>query len=81
MGNQIDVHADKKRHLSIEALGLEAMVHWNGPPVHAAQQLGDAALDRRFGGRINWRFLSASGRRESVVVERLLHQMARVPLF
>ena len=35
----------------ISDIGKEALIHWNGPPIAKAQKLGEAALDRVFGGR------------------------------
>ena len=37
--------------MDISDIGKEAMIHWNGPPLARANSLGEAALDRHFGGR------------------------------
>ena len=52
MGNQFDLHGNKRRELDVEAVGVEAKIHWNGPPIHLSQSLGEAALDLHFGGRV-----------------------------
>ena len=81
MGNYVDFYSDKKRGLDIVAVGEESYIHWNGPPVHLAGALGAASLDRKFGGRSNWRFVTKKGRGESLVVTRLKRNVARVPFF
>ena len=48
MGNLVDFYSDKKRGLDIKAIGDESYIHWNGPPVHLAKALGNAALDKKF---------------------------------
>ena len=53
MGNYVDFYSDKKRGLDITTVGEESYIHWNGPGVHMADALGQAALDKKFGGRIN----------------------------
>ena len=50
MGNYVDIHCEKKRTLDVKLVGKEAKIHWNGPPVHQSQTLGETALDRHFGG-------------------------------
>ena len=81
MGNYVDFYSDKKRGLDITAVGDEAFIHWNGPPVHLAASLGQAALDKKFGGRSRWRFITKKGKVESVVVSRLKKVQSRVPFF
>ena len=81
MGNYVDFYSDKKRGLDIKAVGDEALIHWNGPPVHLADGLGKAALDRRFGGRRGWRFITKKGKAESLVVSRLKKRVSRTPFF
>ena len=52
MGSYVEMHADKRRGtMDISDIGKEAMIHWNGPPLARANSLGEAALDRHFGGR------------------------------
>ena len=34
MGNYVELHADKRRgRMDISDIGVEAMIHWNGPPL------------------------------------------------
>ena len=52
MGSYAEMHAEQRRgSMDISDVGKEAMVHWNGPPIAMADILGEAALDRHFGGR------------------------------
>ena len=52
MGNYVELHSDKRRgHMDISDFGKEALIHWNGPPLQKATSLGEASLDRIFGGR------------------------------
>ena len=81
MGNYVDSYSDKKRGLDITDIGLESYIHWNGPPVHLAGPLGKAALDKKFGGRSNWRFVTKQCKIESLVVTKLKRLTARVPFF
>ena len=37
--------------MDISDFGVEALIHWNGPPLAKADKLGEASLDRVFGGR------------------------------
>ena len=37
--------------MDISDFGKEALIHWKGPPIAKAIKLGEAALDRVFGGR------------------------------
>ena len=80
-GNYVDFYSDKKRGLDIKAVGDEALIHWNGPPIHLADGLGRAALDKRFGGRKSWRFITRKGKAESLVVSRLKKGVSRTPFF
>ena len=46
MGNYVELHADKRRgRMDISDVGVEALIHWNGPPLAWADKLG---LDRVF---------------------------------
>ena len=81
MGNYVDFYSDKKRGLDIRAVGDESYIHWNGPPVHLAGELGRAALDKKFGGRRNWRFVTKNTKSESLVVTRLRRAVPRVPFY
>ena len=71
MGNCIDIYSDKKRGLDITTVGQETYIKWNGPPVYHAEEIGKEALDIHFNGRSNWKFVSKSGRTESIFVSRL----------
>ena len=42
MGNYVEMHAEQKRGLDINDVGVESFFHWNGPAV------ASAALDKRF---------------------------------
>ena len=57
MGSVMDLQSDKRRGLSIEDIGKETLVHWNGPPVHLADSLGEKSLNRMFKGR-PWHFVT-----------------------
>ena len=81
MGNYVDFFSNKKRGLDIRVVGEESLVKWNGPPVHLADALGKAALDRKFGGRKNWRFVIKKAKCESLVVSRLKKSVPRVPFY
>ena len=81
MGNYVDFYSDKKRGLDITTVGEESYIHWNGPGVHLADALGQAALDKKFGGRSNWRFVTKKGKSESLVVSRLKRIEPRVPFY
>lgn len=45
MGNLVDMHSNKRRWLDVADVGVEAKIHWNGPPIHMSHTLGEAALD------------------------------------
>ena len=81
MGNYVEMHAEKKRGLDINDVGVESFVHWNGPPVANATPLLEASLDRRFKGRSSWRFVSKTNNLQSQTVSRLKTQSSRVPFF
>lgn len=81
MGSYVDSYSDKKRGLDIDAIGEESYIHWNGPPVHLAEEIGKASLDKTFTGRSNWRFVAKTGRKESVVVSRLKERFSKLPFF
>ena len=81
MGNYIEMHAEKKRGLDINDVGVESFVHWNGPPIANATSLIEAALDRRFKGRNSWRFVTKKNNLHSKVVSRLKTEISRVPFF
>ena len=52
MGNYVELHADKRRgRMDISDIGVEAMIHRNGPPLAWADKLGEACGDRVFGGK------------------------------
>ena len=57
MGNYIDIHVDKMRgSMNIDDLGQEAFIHWNGPSLHLADNLGKKSSDRYF-KRSFWNFI------------------------
>eukprot|EP00794_Sanderia_malayensis_P011770 gene11770-12987_t len=55
------------------------MIHWNGQPLHAADDLLESALDRHFAGKKKWHFITRSNKPKSVVISRLKGQSGRVP--
>ena len=81
MGNYVEMHSDKRRGLDIGDVGLEARIHWNGPPIHHATRLGESALDRHFGGRRRWHFVTKNNRLESLVTKRLKKEKPRLPFY
>ena len=49
MGNYVELHADRRRgRMDISDVGVEALIHWNGPPLAWADKLGEASVDRVF---------------------------------
>ena len=81
MGNYVEMHSDKRRGLDIGDVGLEARIHWNGPPIHHATRLGESALDQHFGGRRRWHFVTKNNRLESLVNKRLKKEKPRLPFY
>ena len=81
MGNYIDIHSEKRRALDVKVVGQEAFIHWNGPPVHLADTIGENSLDSYFSGRSNWRFVTKTNKVESVVVSRMKAEKAKSVLF
>ena len=81
MGSIIDLHSDKRRGIDVTVVGEESMIHWNGPPVNKANGLLEAALDRHFGGRRNWHFITRQNKPESIVISRLKRDTVRVLWF
>ena len=81
MGSIIDMHSDKRRGLDVKVVGEEAMIHWNGTPLHTADDLLGSALDKHFGGKKNWHFITRANKPESIVVSQLKGQSGRVPWF
>lgn len=65
-------------------VGMEANIHWNGPPIHLAQNFGEAALDAHFGGRHKWHFVTRQDKKkkkDSVVLQRMEIDMAKLPFY
>ena len=98
MGNYVEMHADKRRgRMDISDIGKEALIHWNGPPIAKAGKLGEAALDRVFGGRNRfpskisifcvdfmphrWNFVTRSNKSDSLVTARLRKEEPDFPFF
>ena len=81
MGSYVDIHSDKRRGLDVAVVGIESCIHWNGPPVHLADNIGVASLDSYFAGRSDWRFVTKKNKLESVVVSRLKSMKAKSKLF
>ena len=81
MGSIINLHSDKRRGIDVRVVGEESMRHWNGPPVNRANDLLESALDRHFGGRRNWHFITRQNKPESSVILRLKRYTLRIPWF
>lgn len=81
MGNLVEIHSEKKRGLDISAIGKEAKIHWNGPPIHHSQVLGEAVLDRHFGGRNRWHFITQQNKKDSVVTAKLKREVPKLPFY
>ena len=62
-----------------ESLGREAFIHWNGPPLHLADNLGRKALDRYFPNN-SWNFITQLNRSESTAIMRM-ETVERIVLF
>ena len=60
----VGCHSDKRHGLDNEGVGREALIHRNGPPVDKAGLIEEAALDGRFSGRSNWRFITHANKTE-----------------
>ena len=81
MGNYVEMHSDKRRGLDIGDVGLEARIHWNGPSLNRATRFGESALDRHFGGRRRWHFVTKNNKLESLVTRRLKKEKPRLPFY
>ena len=81
MGNHVEMHSDKRKGLDIGDVGLEARIHWNDPPIHHATRLGESALDRHFGGRRRWHFVTKNNKLESLVTKRLKKAKPTLPFY
>ena len=81
MGNIVEMHSSKRRGLDIADVGMEAKIHWNGPPIHLTQNLGDAALDLHFGGRNKWHFITRHDKKDSAVTQRLKTERPTLPFY
>ena len=77
----MDIHSEKRRGIDVAVVGQESYIHWNGPPVHLADSIGENSLDSYFSGRTNWRFLTKKNKAESVVVSRMKAEGAKSLLF
>ena len=89
------MHAEKRRgSMDISDVGKEAMIHWNGPPIAMADILGEAALDRHFGGRSRfssnfsfyltfnrWHFFTLANKADSMVTKKLRMEQPSLPFF
>ena len=56
-------------------------MHWSESHVNHAQRTDDAALDRRFGWRMNWRFFAKENEYEPVVLKSLRRVTPKYPHF
>ena len=79
MGSIVDRHADPRRGLSPDHYTMEAVIHFNGPLMHEADDLLRAALDRFFNGK-DWHFTQTSACGQAGVYSvqsKVLHGMSR----
>ena len=81
MGKVIEIHSSKYRGMDIQNVGVESKIHWNGPPVHYTKDLAEATLDRIFGGRSKWHFVTKISKRDSVVTSRLKSERPKLPFY
>ena len=82
MGNIIEIQSDKRRgRMDIDDAGKEAMINWIGPPLHLADNLGMKSMDRHFGGRTKWNFVTQANSADSVVTKRLKKVQSKFPFF
>ena len=81
MGNLIDIHCDKRRGMDVASVGIEAQIDWNGPPLHMVDRLGEKTLDKIFGGRSRWHFITRESKNESIVTKRLKEEKPSIPFF
>ena len=81
MGNYVDIHSEKRRGLDVSVVGQESYIHWNGPPTHLADSIGESSLDSYFTGRSNWRFVTRQNKLQSVVISRLKSEKPKSVLF
>ena len=81
MGNYVEIHSEKRRgSMGIFDTGMEALIHWNGPPIARADRLGKEALDRIF-GQNRWHFITLDNKLDSVVTKRLRDEEPSLPFF
>ena len=79
MGSIVDRHADPRRGLSPDNYTKEAMIHFNGPLLHEADELLSDALDRNFKGK-KWHFhqTSAAGQAGPFsIVSKVMHRLSQ----
>ena len=74
MGNIVDLHCEKRHGLSVEDVGKETFIDWNGPPVHLSDNLGIKTLNRVFKGT-KWHFVTVANKTDSEVKKRLKQKM------
>ena len=65
----------------LQVLGLEAQIDWNGPPLHMVDRLGEKTLDKIFGGRSRWHFITRENKNASIVTKRLKEEKPSIPFF
>ena len=79
MGNVLGMHCLKRRGLNIYEVGKEAIIHWNGPPIHLCDSLGEKVMNQHFKGRPRHFVTKASS--QSTVINRMLKKNPGVPFF
>ena len=84
--NLVEEHFPKKEAVQcqwcdITVTSIESYIHWHRSQVHHGQSIGETALDRRFGGRKNWRFIAQKNEFESVAMKRLERDFSKYSHF
>ena len=60
------MHYDKRRgRMDIDDIGIEAFIHWNGPPLQLSEKLSIKSLDRHFRGRGRWNFVTRANKSDT----------------
>ena len=65
--------------IELDEVGKETIIHWNGPPIHLCDSLGEKVMNRHFKGR-PWHFVTKASS-QSTVIKRLLEKNPKVPFF
>eukprot|EP00918_Siedleckia_nematoides_P025746 GHVU01055578.1.p1 GENE.GHVU01055578.1~~GHVU01055578.1.p1 ORF type:complete len:390 (-),score=46.99 GHVU01055578.1:512-1681(-) len=85
VGNILGIHADDGRAPDPSSVEVEAFVHWNGPPLHRADGIIEAALNKHFEpnrwhfGQVSRSCAHGNFSRTSKVIQRLQAVTGRLP--